>query len=126
MRVTVTGATGLIGTKLVGALRERGDKVTVLSRSPERAAEALGVEAAAWDPGAGPAPAAALSGRDAVVHLAGEPVAQRWNEQVKEKIRASRVDGTHNLVAGLRDAEPRPRVLVASSAAGYYGSRGDE
>jgi uncharacterized protein (TIGR01777 family) len=126
MQVTITGATGLIGSRLVAALGQRGDEVTVLSRSPERAAAALGVEAVAWDPLAGPAPVAALAGRDAVVHLAGEPVAQRWSAKVKEAILASRETGTRNLVAGLREADPRPGVLVSSSAVGYYGKHGDE
>lgn len=128
MNVTVTGATGLIGSRLVRALRDHGDAVTVLSRSPEKAQARLGVEAVAWDPLAGPAPAEALAGRDAVVHLAGEPVAQRWNAEVKERIRDSREVGTRNLVAGLAAvAEPeRPRTLVSASAVGYYGARGDE
>jgi uncharacterized protein (TIGR01777 family) len=128
MRVTVTGATGLIGSRLVERLRERGDAVTVLSRDPAKARETLGagVEAVAWDPSAGPAPAAALAGADAVVHLAGEPVAQRWSAKAKERIRASREAGTRNLVAGIAAAEPRPRALVSSSAVGYYGPRGDE
>jgi uncharacterized protein len=127
-RVTVTGATGLIGSRLVRALRERGDEVTVLSRSPERAREAFGgdVQARAWDPGAGPAPAEALAGRDAVVHLAGENVAQRWSEDSKRRIHDSREQGTRNLVAGLEAADPRPAVLVSSSAVGYYGPHGDE
>jgi uncharacterized protein (TIGR01777 family) len=130
MNVTLTGATGLIGSKLVRVLRDRGDEVTVLSRSPEKAQAALGVTAVAWDPMAGPAPTEALRGRDAVVHLAGEPVAQRWNDDVKRKIMESRETGTRNLVAGLRaveDADPaRPKVLVSSSAVGYYGKHGDE
>jgi len=126
MNVTVTGATGLIGTKLVAALKARGDTVTVLSRSPDRAQAALGVAAFGWDPTAGPAPAEALAGRDAVVHLAGEPVAQRWTKKAKEAIRSSRELGTRNLVAGLRAAEPRPHTLVSSSAVGYYGPHGDE
>src|SRR3954454_7719049 len=128
MHVTVTGATGLIGTKLVQALRARGDDVTVLSRSPQKAGAALGVEAAAWDPLAGPAPADALRGRDAVVHLAGEPVAQRWNDRSRRAILESREAGTRNLVAGLAALDPaqRPGVLVSSSAVGYYGKHGDE
>jgi uncharacterized protein len=128
MRVTVTGATGLIGSELVAALTARGDEVTVLSRDPAGARARLGraVEAAAWDPLAGPAPAAALAGRDGVVHLAGEPVAQRWSEEARSRIRESRERGTANLVAGLRDAEPRPGVLVSASAVGYYGPHGDE
>ncbi len=127
-RVTVTGATGLLGTRLVRALRERGDEVTVLSRDPDRAREALGegVEAHAWDPSAGPAPAEALAGRDAIVHLAGENVAQRWSEDAKRRIRDSREQGTRRLVEGLRAADPRPAALVSSSAVGYYGPHGDE
>lgn len=127
MNVTVTGATGLIGTKLVRVLRDRGDEVTVLSRSPEKAQAALGVAAVAWDPTAGPAPAEALEGRDAVIHLAGEPVAQRWTDDVKRRILESRETGTRNLVAGLRAVGATgPRTLVSSSAVGYYGKHGDE
>src|SRR6185436_5866513 len=104
MGVTVTGATGLIGTRLVAALARRGDEVTVLSRDPQRARERLGsgIQTARWDPLGEPAPAEALSGRDGVVHLAGEPVAQRWSTSAKERIRTSRESGTANLVAGLR------------------------
>jgi uncharacterized protein (TIGR01777 family) len=128
MRVTLTGATGLIGRKLVGALLRRGDEVTVLTRKPSRAQVKLGgrVEAVAWDPLSGPAPAAALSGRDGVVNLAGEPIAQRWSEQARRAIRESRERGTANLVAGLRDADPRPGVLVSASGVGYYGPHGPE
>lgn len=128
MRVTLTGATGLIGTRLVAALARRGDEVTVLSRDPRRARERLGsgIEAVAWDALGEPAPVAALAGRDGVIHLAGEPVAQRWSAAAKERIRTSREQGTANLVAGLRSAEPRPRVLVSASAVGYYGRHGDE
>jgi uncharacterized protein len=126
MRVTVTGATGLIGRRVVGRLTERGDEVTVLSRSPDRAREALGVEAVGWDPVGGPAPTEALTGRDGVVHLAGEPIAQRWSDDVKRRLRESREAGTRNLVAGLGEAEPRPGVLVSASGIDYYGDRGDE
>jgi len=126
MRVTVTGATGLIGRRLVAELKGRGDEVTVLSRNAERAGAELGVAARAWDAAAGPAPPEHLAGRDAVVHLAGENISQRWNDVAKERIRTSRERGTANLVAGLRAADPRPATLVSSSAVGYYGSRGDE
>jgi uncharacterized protein len=126
MRVTVTGATGRIGTRLVGELRRRGDEVTVLSRNPAKAREALGVEAVAWQPEAEPAPLAALAGRDGVIHLAGEDVAQRWDKETKLRLMDSRELGTRNLVAGLAAAEPRPAVLVSSSAIGWYGHRGDE
>lgn len=120
MRVVVTGATGLIGRRLVAALRERGDEVTALSRDPAHGER--------WDPLREPAPAHALAGREAVVHLAGEPIAQRWSAAAKRAIRHSRVQGTRNLVQGiaaLPDRE-RPGTLISSSAIGYYGPHGDE
>src|SRR4051794_158443 len=128
MRVTLTGATGLIGPRLVAELRRRGEEGTGLTRNPDKARSALGdVEAVRWaDPTAAPAPVEALAGRDAVVHLAGEPVAQRWTKEARQRILASREAGTRNLVAGMRAAGPRPGVLVSSSAVGYYGKRGDE
>jgi uncharacterized protein (TIGR01777 family) len=129
MRVTITGATGLLGPRLVRELTGRGDEVTVLSRNPEKARASLEgrVDAVRWDPNAGPAPAEALAGRDAVVHLAGENLAQRWTEDARRRILESREAGTRNLVAGLRaTGERRPRALVSSSAVGYYGARGDE
>jgi uncharacterized protein len=133
LRVTVTGATGLIGPALVTALQARGDEVTVLSRDPDRARATLGaigtsrpVEAVGWDLMSEPVPEAALAGRDAVVHLAGENVAQRWTSRAKEAIRESRVTGTRHLLAGLGRAEPRPGTLLSASAIGYYGPRGEE
>jgi uncharacterized protein len=137
VRVTVTGASGLIGSALVAELRGHGAEVTVLSRDPSRAREALAVEAVGWDPLGEPAPAQALSGADAVVHLAGEPVAQRWSKQAKQAILESRVTGTRNLIAGLAALEgagappaqvvgQRPRTLISGSAIGYYGAHGEE
>jgi hypothetical protein len=129
MRITVTGGTGVIGRELVGQLLARSDQVTVLSRDPARAREALGdaVEAVEWaDPKRQPAPADALAGRDAVVNLLGENVAQRWSQGAKTEIRDSRVLGTRNLVEGLGAAEPRPAVLVSQSGSNYYRPRGDE
>jgi len=124
MRVAVTGGTGLIGRVLVAALAARGDTPVVLSRKPDRVADA---EAHRWsDPKAEPAPPAALAGCDAVVNLLGEPIAQRWTDAAKREIRASRELGTRNLIEGLREASPRPRVLVSQSGSGYYGARGDE
>jgi uncharacterized protein (TIGR01777 family) len=131
MRLVVTGATGLIGRSVVERLQQRGDTVIALSRRPQRAAETLGggVETAAWpDPAAGQPPTEVLSGADAVVNLLGEPVAQRWSRQAKERIHGSRVLGTRNLVAGIRALPEghRPQVLISQSATGYYGPRGDE
>jgi uncharacterized protein (TIGR01777 family) len=114
MRITITGGSGLIGSRLVERLRERGDEVTVLSRSREPR----------WDPVSGPAPHAALEGRDAVIHLAGENLAQRWSADAKRRIVESRELGTRNLVAAL--AETGVKALVSASAVGYYGPRGDE
>jgi uncharacterized protein (TIGR01777 family) len=129
MRVAVTGATGTIGSAVVSALKERGDDVTALSRSSVRAAQVLGVDSEEWkDPKAEPAPLDALRGRDAVVNLLGEQIAQRWSEGAKREIRDSRILSTRNLVGALEELpEPeRPRVLVSQSGAGWYGHRGDE
>src|SRR5262249_13194072 len=90
-------------------------------------AELAGAEIHQWDPLASVPPTAALNRLDAVVNLAGEPiVARRWSEAQKKLIRDSRVLTTRNLVEGLRKAEPRPPLLVSSSAVGFYGDRGDE
>ncbi len=123
-RVLITGATGLIGSKLVAEL----PRAVVLSRDAGSARRKLGVqEAYAWSPEAGPPPAAALESLEAVVHLAGDPVAEgRWTAEKKRRIRDSRVLGTRNLVAALASARARPRVLVCASAVGFYGDRGDE
>ncbi len=129
-RVVITGATGGIGRALVSALKQRGDQVIALSRSERRARESLGagVEVVEWpDPTASPPPAGALGGAHAVVHLLGEPVAQRWTEDAKARIRDSRVKSTHQLVTALSElpAEGRPAVLVSQSATGFYGPSGD-
>jgi uncharacterized protein (TIGR01777 family) len=129
MRVAVTGATGMIGAALVRALVERGDEVTALSRNAERARETLDVPAETWaDPKAEQPPLDALGGRDAVVNLLGEVIAQRWSDDTKREIRDSRVLSTRNLVSALSQLSPeeRPSVLVSQSAVGWYGHRGDE
>jgi uncharacterized protein len=129
VQLAVTGATGTIGGALVRGLRERGDEVTALSRDADRASSALGVPAATWaEPKAERPPLDALRGRDAVVHLLGETVSQRWSDEAKREIRDSRVLATRNLVAALGElpAPERPRVLVSQSATGWYGPRGDE
>jgi hypothetical protein len=126
MKITVTGATGLIGRRLVAALKQRGDDVTVLSRNPEAAGRSLGVQALAWDPLTQEAPIESVDAADAVVHLAGEPVSQRWTPKSKEAIRDSRVDGTSNLVAAMRQAQTRPAAFISGSAVGWYGPLGAE
>jgi uncharacterized protein (TIGR01777 family) len=130
VKVAVTGATGSIGRAVVRALLERGDSVVALSRNAAGAREKLGeaVEVHEWrEPKSEPAPADAFADVEGVIHLLGEPVAQRWSDDAKAEIRDSRVLGTRNLVAGLRAAAgPRLRVLVAQSATGFYGAHGDE
>lgn len=129
MRVLITGATGTIGSALVDAVQARNDEVVALSREPEGARRRLGahVEVHAWpQPTQAPPPEAALAGVDAVVHLLGEPVAQRWTAQAKRAIRDSRVLSTRSLVTalGALSDERRPRTLVSQSATGFYGPRG--
>jgi uncharacterized protein len=117
MRVAVTGATGTIGRALVAALTARGDEVTELSRSTN------------WpQPKATPPRLDALRGRDAVVHLLGEQIAQRWSDDAKREIRDSRILSTRNLVNALGELPEgeRPGVLISQSGAGWYGHRGDE
>jgi hypothetical protein len=127
MKVLVVGGGGFIGARLVEALRGRNDEVVVTGRSEERLRRRLpGVACVGWDPPSGPPPAAALAGVDAVVNVAGEPVARWWTKARKASIRESRVLGTRNLVAGLLAADPRPKVLVNASAIGYYGDRKHE
>jgi uncharacterized protein len=131
MRVAVTGASGLIGAAVTRALSARGDHVVALARGRDSAARKLGddVEIQVWaDPTGSAPPVAALSEADAVIHLLGEPIAQRWTESAKREIRDSRVLATRHLVAALSELpdERMPAVLVSQSATGYYGARGDE
>jgi uncharacterized protein (TIGR01777 family) len=130
-RTVITGATGTIGRALSRALIAQGDQVVALSRNPDRAAGVLsdGVEHHAWpEPKQAPPPAGALAGADVVIHLLGEPIAQRWNAQVKREIEESRVLSTRMLVRAINDlpAAERPGALVSQSAIGYYGPHGEE
>jgi uncharacterized protein len=125
MRIAITGATGFIGRRLVERLSSKGHTIVALSRNAG-AAYPEGVTSAAWDPAAGPPAAGSLAGLGAVIHLAGEPIAQRWTAPAKQRIRDSRIVGTGNLVSALAALEQPPGVLVCASAIGYYGSRGDE
>ncbi|MFQ5803950.1 MAG: TIGR01777 family oxidoreductase [Candidatus Methylomirabilales bacterium] len=126
--VLVSGATGFIGKSLCAAIKERGVPFTAFSRRPDRAKSLLpGVkEAYRWRPKLEPAPLVAIQGAGALVHLAGETVAGRWNKYKKQDIRESRVVGTRHLVEAIGEATSKPGVLVCASAVGYYGSRGEE
>jgi uncharacterized protein len=120
--IAVSGASGLIGSALVGSLRGDGHRIRRLTRSDTGASS----EHVTWNPDTRTLGSRALDGVDAVVHLAGETVGERWNEEKKRRIRESRVKGTQLISAVAAQAEPRPRVLVSASAVGIYGDRGDE
>lgn len=122
LRVAVTGAGGFIGRRLCERLREEGHVLRLLTRHVERDARG-GDEVAFWDATQPPAPSL-LEGCDALVSLAGEPVAQRWTREVKERIRDSRVRGTAGLVEAMRGGGT-VRTLVCASAVGYYGDAGE-
>lgn len=123
MNVVISGASGFIGRRLLKTLLQRGHTVRVLSRNAGTNLPA-GVALTVWDPMKNLPPAEALRGADAVIQLSGEPVAQRWNPEVKRRIRESRVTGTGNLVEALSRLESKP-ALICGSATGYYGTRGD-
>lgn len=126
MQILVTGATGLVGAALCQQLQQTGHHVAILSRSPEKGRR-LGVAAFAWQPEHELPPAEAVTTADVVVHLAGEAIAAgRWTAAQKERIRASRVISTQNLVAGLQAASRKPQAFICASAIGFYGNRGDE
>jgi hypothetical protein len=123
-RVLVSGASGPIGRALLPTLSANGAHVTRLVRNESR--NSSGDEHnIPWDPAQSFAPNA-LSGFDAVIHLAGEGIVGRWNETKKKKIRDSRVMGTQNIAQALAQAKDKPQVFICSSAVGYYGDRGDE
>ena len=127
MEILITGATGLIGRALCHALNEEGHTIVGVSRSSRKPADVDVAEMVQWDPHAGPLPDDALDQVDAVINLAGEPIAaKRWSDQQKKSIRDSRIVTTRSLVEAMRRAVRKPRVFVSSSAVGYYGNRGDE
>ena len=122
MKIGVSGSTGLIGSALTRALNRRDDEVLPLVRrrvSP-------GERAVSWDPERGTIDRAGLEGADAVIHLAGENVVGRWSPAKKQRIYDSRVKGTRLLCDALAGLQRPPATLLAASAIGYYGDRGDE
>lgn len=124
MKILVSGSTGLVGSHLVPVLKSDGHEVVPLTRSSSDAANSNSV---IWDVAEGTIEREKLTGFDAVVHLAGEPIAERrWNDEKKARIRDSRVKGTRLLSEALAELETPPRVMVSASAIGYYGDRGDD
>ena len=122
MKVAISGASGLIGDALRKSFEANGVEVLAVSRRKNLPA----LQTITWDIETDRFDASALEGVDAVVHLAGEPVAQRWSNTTKKTIRQSRVQGTKLLVEGLKSLSKRPKVIVSASAVGFYGDRGDQ
>jgi uncharacterized protein (TIGR01777 family) len=120
MQIAVSGSTGLVGSRLVSALKRDGNSVRRLVRSAPTSDDIL------WQPASGQVAAEQLEGLDAVVHLAGENIAQgRWTAAKKARIRESRVEGTRLLSVSLADRKLRPRAFISASAVGFYGDCGD-
>lgn len=122
MKILITGATGLVGKALQKSFAEKGHEMLLASRSEPKAPNQI-----QWTVEDGFAEPERLEGIDAVVHLAGESVSGlRWTDEKKKAIRDSRVLGTRSVVEAISKLKDRPKVLVAASAIGFYGERGDE
>lgn len=121
LRIAITGATGFIGAQLAAFLSTGGHEIVRIGRGAVRP----GVVDVAWDPHRGRLDPHALEGVDAVIHLAGASIAERWSAAHQRAIRDSRVEGTALLAHTLAQLSRRPRVLLAGSAIGIYGSRSD-
>ncbi|MFA7227556.1 MAG: TIGR01777 family oxidoreductase [Melioribacteraceae bacterium] len=123
-KIIVTGGTGLIGKKIAGNLIKRGDAITIFSRNPVNAQKIIpgAAEYIRWDYRLNDWQAA-IEGKDAVIHLAGESVlAGKWTDLRKKNILESRVDSTRALADAILKAQNKPRVFVSASAVGYYGN----
>ena len=122
LRVAVTGASGFIGTQVCAFLTTGGHTVLRIGRG----AVNPGVVDVPWDPARGVLNPADLEGIDAVIHLAGANIAERWTEPHKKAIRDSRVQGTTLIARTIASLQKKPEVLLSASAIGVYGDRGDE
>ena len=124
MRIIITGGTGLIGRPLCAALAADGHDVTVLTRNPDKIKDMpAGVKLAAWDGQTAQGWGQLVDGADAVVNLAGENLSGgRWTKEVKQKIRQSRTQAGKAVMEAISAAAVKPKVLVQSSAVGYYGT----
>jgi hypothetical protein len=123
--VLLTGGTGFIGRKLTERLIARGDRVTILTRDPSRAQGRLprGASAVGWDPEREGPWFDEVARASAIIHLAGEPVAQRWTPEARRKILQSRVVSTRLVVEAMGRAAQKPTAFVSASAIGIYGAR---
>jgi len=127
MRVVITGGSGLIGSAVARELGGAGHEVVVLSRDPSKVTLPPNTRAVEWDGKTGEGWASLLDAGTAIVHLAGESIAAgRWTAEKKRRIRASRVESGAAVMAAIRKAKEKPRVLLQGSAVGYYGPCGDE
>ena len=129
MRILVSGSTGFLGSSLIDVLEREGHTILCLMRPDTRKGDANSARAQTvrWDPVRGEFDAVAAEGADALVHLAGASIADgRWNAARKILLRTSRIEATRHLIGALSKLQRPPRVIVASSAIGYYGNRGDE
>jgi uncharacterized protein (TIGR01777 family) len=127
MRILVTGATGFIGRQTVLYLRDRGHEIVVLTRDSEFAPVRLPIACPVFPwKGTDQPPQEALTGVDAVVHLAGENIITRWTSSRKKEIMKSRIESTRQLVSAMQKSNHPPKVFVCASAIGFYGDRGDE
>jgi len=128
MKVFVTGATGFIGKEVLYLLRERGHSIIALTRNAEKASISLPVvcEIVEGNSQKSEEWIQKLEGVDAVLHLAGENVAGRWNAHRKREIVRSRIESTRNLTNAFENLEQKPSVFVSASAIGYYGDRGND
>ena len=120
MKIIVTGGTGLVGAALVSHLVEKGHEIHVLTRSVLNTPPSSNVIYHEWDPKNSKAHHNPLEGMDAVVHLAGASISQRWTKKAKKEILESRVLGTRWLIQAMHSASNPPRVFIASSAMGIY------
>jgi uncharacterized protein (TIGR01777 family) len=122
MNVALTGGSGFIGQRLIARLLLDGRRVHAMGRHrPDEQ-----VRFSEWEANGGAVPIEAIEGTDAIIHLAGEPIAQRWNAAVKNRIRDSRVFGTRAIVEAISKLHQRPQTFICASAIGYYGDRADE
>jgi uncharacterized protein (TIGR01777 family) len=126
MNCLITGATGFVGRRLVEKLLASGHSVQYLGRNRDKKMDSRAAFHSWDEPSVTAPPLNAIPRMDAVIHLAGEPIAQRWTEDTKRKIAESRIVSTKNLVASIAALRHKPQVLVCASAIGYYGDRGNE
>jgi uncharacterized protein len=123
-RILVSGSSGLVGSALIPSLKGAGARIARLAR-PRTVQGASNEERIPWDP-AQPISPNAVSGFDAVIHLAGESIVGRWTASKKVRLRESRIPTTIYLAQALAQAKRKPQIFLSASAIGYYGNRGDE